>query len=424
MKQNTVGLKNFLPLYIIILIDAMAFAMIAPVLSSALVDTRTAVLMLGTSDQLRQMIYGFAIAICPLIALFMAPILGCLSDQAGRRNVLIISSVGLFLGNLLVGVSITMKSLVPLFISRIILGATAASQATAQAAVIDMSTQESKPFNLSMTLLFSSIGFILGPAMGGYLSDKSVCSLFSFPLPFYSIAALSLLNLFLLFFLVKDTRPRLSESIPLLDIIARGGRDLLSAFREKQLRAISLCFLLMQMGWGCFFSFVSIFLIHKHGFSPQEVASFMSVLGVGFCLSYGLILPFIIKSFKFKIDHICTAGLLLTAAGILALIFPAGKTVMWLFPLPIAITVCLAYGTIIPMFSNIAGEERQGWIMGTTTSLVAMAWFASSFIASFIEAFSVYGTMIFTVALFLGSVLLSLGIGNSCKKVTEENHST
>ncbi|MDQ7824095.1 MAG: MFS transporter [Candidatus Eremiobacteraeota bacterium] len=403
MKQNTLLLLRSFPLFILILIDAMAFSMIAPVLSSALVDPRTAVLMTGSPSRYNQLVYGFAIAVCPLIVLFMAPLLGRISDLAGRKKVLVICCSGLVVGNFLIGAAIALRSVVALFIGRVIQGATSASQAMAQAAIVDASSPQDKSFNLSMTLLFSSFGFIMGPALGGYLSDSRISPLFGFSLPLYTVAALSLANLFFLWLLYRDKAAALPGFSFSFQDLTQGIRDFFSAFRERSIRQISLSFLFMQMAWGCFFSFVSVFLIEKHGFTSSEVASFMSILGIGFCLSYGLILPFIQKFFR--TEHICFAGLLLTGLEILALVLPQGRGIMWLFPLPIAITVCFSYGTIITMFSDMAGSDRQGWVMGTTTSLIAMAWFASSFFASFIEACSVFGNMVFTAVLFLASLL-------------------
>lgn len=417
MKHNRLVFSRSAPLFIIILIDAMSFAMMAPVLAVALVSPSTAVLMQHQPIETRQFTFGLAIAICPLIVLFTAPLLGRLSDQIGRRNVLAICSAGLLLGNFLVGASMAISSLAVLFVGRVIQGATSASQATAQAAVIDMSEPDSKAFNLSMTLLFSSVGFILGPALGGFLSNHSLSPLFNFPLPFYALAVLSGINMVFLLIFYQDTK----QAAPLpkgsgFDFVG-GIKDLFLVFRDKKLKWISLSFLLMQMGWGCFFSFVTVFLIDRHQFSPHDVASFMSILGIGFCISYGIIVPFMTRFLK--IEQICSVGLLLTGIEILIFTFVQEKSLLWIFPLPISITVCFAYGTIITLFSNSAGEDRQGWIMGTTTSIVAMAWFASSFIASFIETCSMNGNMLFTVLLMMGSLLFFGCTGKTCENKKE-----
>ena len=57
-------------------------------------------------------------------------------------------------------------------VGRALGGLTAASQPISLAALVDVSAPEKRDFWLSMGLLASSVGFVVGPALSGLLSDS------------------------------------------------------------------------------------------------------------------------------------------------------------------------------------------------------------------------------------------------------------
>lgn len=120
-----------------------------------------------------------------VMQLFCGPVLGMLSDRIGRRPVLLISLFGL-------GVDFLFMALAPtlawLFVGRVINGLTAASFSTANAYVADVTPPEKRAKTFGIMGSAFSFGFLVGPALGGWLGD------FDLRLPFLVAAGLTAVN--------------------------------------------------------------------------------------------------------------------------------------------------------------------------------------------------------------------------------------
>ncbi|KKX47169.1 hypothetical protein L950_0227970 [Sphingobacterium sp. IITKGP-BTPF85] len=106
---------------------------------------------------------GFAYAITQFI---FAPIVGNLSDQYGRRPILLISLFGFAVDYMLLAFAPSMGWL---FFGRIIAGLTGASISTASAYIADISTDEDRTKNFGLIGAAFGLGFIIGPVTGGLL---------------------------------------------------------------------------------------------------------------------------------------------------------------------------------------------------------------------------------------------------------------
>jgi MFS transporter, DHA1 family, tetracycline resistance protein len=123
------------------------------------------------------------------------PILGMLSDRFGRRPVMLISILGLSLDFLVMAFA---PSLVWLLLGRVVNGATAASFSTANAYVADISTPQTRARNFGWMQSAFSVGFLLGPTLGGFLTLHSLhfgaFSIDGLRVPFVVAAALCAIN--------------------------------------------------------------------------------------------------------------------------------------------------------------------------------------------------------------------------------------
>ena len=100
---------------------------------------------------------------------FCAPIVGGLSDQYGRRPVLLGSLFGF-------GIDYLFTMLAPtvgwLFIGRIIAGMMGASFTTAGAYIADISTPEKRAQNFGLVGAAFGLGFVFGPLIGGLVGGS------------------------------------------------------------------------------------------------------------------------------------------------------------------------------------------------------------------------------------------------------------
>jgi len=141
--------------FLIVFIDLIGFGIVIPILP-LYAET------FGPSP----VTFGLLMASFSIMQFLFAPILGRLSDRVGRRPVLLVSLLGSAFGYVLFGFA---GSLVVLFASRIIDGASGGNISTAQAVIADITGPEDRAKGMGMIGAAFGLGFILGPAIGGLL---------------------------------------------------------------------------------------------------------------------------------------------------------------------------------------------------------------------------------------------------------------
>ncbi|MFH2118223.1 MAG: MFS transporter, partial [Candidatus Paceibacterota bacterium] len=131
---------------------------------------------------------GMILTVFSLFQFISAPIMGSLSDTYGRRPLLLLSQFSTFVGFLVLGFANTLWLI---FLSRAIDGLLGSNFTIAQAYISDITSTKnrSKAFGLSGAAF--GFGFLIGPAIGGYLSR------FGYSVPAYLAAGISLLSILL-----------------------------------------------------------------------------------------------------------------------------------------------------------------------------------------------------------------------------------
>lgn len=140
--------------------------------------------------------FGILVSIYALMQFLFAPVLGGLSDRFGRRPVIFMSLLGAAASYLLSGFA---PALWWLFVGRVISGITAASFSAANAYVADVTPPEKRAGAFGLIGAVFGLGFILGPALGGALGDRSL------RLPYFVGAGLNFANLLYGLFVLPES---------------------------------------------------------------------------------------------------------------------------------------------------------------------------------------------------------------------------
>jgi len=362
------------PLFLAIFIDGMGLGLLFPILNTLFVSSHSNFLPADYSTHTRNLLFGFTVSIFMLAWFFGAAYLGDLSDAVGRKKSLMIALFGAFLGYFVSAVAVGLHSLLFLIIGRVIAGFTAGSQAIAQAAIIDISEPDMKARNIGLILMFASLGFVFGPMCGGFFSSTEIYSRFTLSTPLYFAALISLLNAILLFWLFKETfKTRAKMHLK----FHRAIEIFISAFRNHKVRYLSFVFLLMLLGWGSFYSFISLFLTKQLLFNPTQVNIFMVLLALGFWAGFGFIVNWIVHHLSTK-QTIISALLL---CGVISFITALSTQawIMWPIAVLIGMTISVPYSMMIAVFSNQVDENSQGWVMGITNAIGSGAFAIAGF---------------------------------------------
>src|SRR3990167_9036469 len=362
-------LRRIAPCFFAIIIDALGFGLVYPVLAVLFTTVNSPILSTEVSLATRHFYLGIGYLLYPLCMFFGASFMGDLSDQWGRKKVLLLCMLGITVSFGLMAVGVEWSSLSLLFLGRALSGLMAGSQPIAQASIADLSTLQTKAFNMSLISLSYSFGAVIGPLIGGVMSDKALLSWFNFSTPFMVAAILSALAYVWLYFGFEETAFAISErKISLLQPI----RIFIEAFQHVTVRHLVIVFLLMQIGFSVYFQFIIIDIKTTYHYSNWQLGVFQGMLGVGFAVGLLVGMPYLIKRYSIKTIAINT--LIFTGIGQLLAAINSLAWLQWFLVILIGMFDIMAFASMLTLFSNAVDEKSQGWVMGISSAVMALAW--------------------------------------------------
>ncbi|MEJ0050697.1 MAG: TCR/Tet family MFS transporter [Methylovirgula sp.] len=180
--------KPLVVIFATICLDAVGIGLIFPILPRLLEEV--------THTQDIAPIIGIMIALYAVMQFVFAPVLGALSDNLGRRPVLLISLAGAAINYVIMAFA---PQLWMLLLGRAIAGLTSANVSVATAYITDISSEDKRARRFGLFNAMFGIGFIIGPVLGGLLGDTWV------RLPFIAAAVLNAGNLLLALFILPES---------------------------------------------------------------------------------------------------------------------------------------------------------------------------------------------------------------------------
>jgi len=166
-------------IFVTLTLDILGIGLIVPILPKLIAQYQ------GGDVTMAATTYGVLHAIYALMQFLFAPLIGSLSDRFGRRPVILISLFGSGLDYLLIAYA---PNLTWFVVGRIIAGITGANFAAGTAYIADISPPEKRAANFGLIGAAFGLGFIIGPAMGGWLGD------YGLKVPFLAAGGLTLIN--------------------------------------------------------------------------------------------------------------------------------------------------------------------------------------------------------------------------------------
>lgn len=235
----------------------------------------------GVSRQLVVIHVGLLTGVYALMQLIFAPLWGRLSDRIGRRPLILIGIAGFVVAQVLFGLA---TSLWLLYAARILGGILSSATLPVSAAyVADMTTDEERGRGMAWLGTAVSLGFVVGPALGGMLSRKDLhftaryghFMIDSFSVPFFAAAFLGLLTLFAAMWW-------LPESLPAHDMPRAAGEKEEMDWRRlaRSLSPLLGLALVGQFGLAIFEATFALYAQAKFNYGPVEVGYVFVVCGL------------------------------------------------------------------------------------------------------------------------------------------------
>jgi MFS family permease len=386
------NLKTIAPCLLAVTVDSLGFGLVYPILTMMFAGTHRTFLGPGVSAAEADFLFGLGYMLYPAGMFFGASLLGDLSDRFGRKRVLLICMGGLSVATALMAAGIVLRSVALLLFGRFLSGLMAGSQPIAQAAVSDLSPESQRALNMSLLTLALSVGIVLGPVMGGVLSERTIEPWFDFATPLWTAAALAALSFVWILFEFRNTAPPSGQSLDWL----RPLKVFTQAFTTPSVRLLAIVHLLFQLGFSIYYAMISVLLIQKWNYAPAQVGLFTGVVGLGFVVALVVVMPFAAQRFGDK--SLALLGLFINGAGVALSGMPVGQDALWALALVLGIGDMVAYTALLTLFSKSVPPAQCGWAMGIVASVMAVAWALTGFAPNLLG----------TVA--LGPMLIGAGI--------------
>ncbi len=179
-------------IFVTVTLDILAMGLTIPVLPKLILN-----FLGGNMKDAADWNGWFGLVFAAMQFLF-SPVLGVLSDRFGRRPVILLSNLGLGLDYVVMALA---PSISWLFLGRIVSGVTSSSIPTAMAYIADVVPKEKRAGAFGMVGVAFGLGFVIGPLVGGLVSD------FDPRLAFWVAAAFSLTNWVWGYFFVPESLP-------------------------------------------------------------------------------------------------------------------------------------------------------------------------------------------------------------------------
>ena len=356
---------------ITILLDAMGFGLIMPVLPRLLMRVGSLSL-----DQAIGVGAWMSLAMA-LASFFAAPILGNLSDAYGRRKVLLIALAGMAANYLVLAIA---QGLALIVFARVLTGLFGGSYAPAQAAVADITKPEDRAKTFGFVSAAFGVGFIAGPALGGLLSQ------FGERTPFYVAVALASANcLYGLVIFPETLRPELRRPFQFARANPFGAwRTATAAPGTRRLALVLLLWQLASLVYPLVWSFWGIAQL---GWSDRMIGISLAAVGVVIALSQTLMTGPLVRRLGER--GAAQLGLIGAGAGFMGYAFCTSTVLAFVLLAAVALQ-SLVQPSLMAMLSRRASAAAQGEVQGLAAMVMGlgsvlgplvlvapMAWFTS-----------------------------------------------
>jgi len=360
--------SRLLTIFLIVFVDLLGFSLILPLLP-----------YYAESFGASPLLVGLLVAAYAAAQFVGAPLLGRISDRTGRRPVLLFSVAGTFLGFILLGLAdplgkllasliapqaVNVFTITILFLSRILDGLTGGNLTVAQAYIADVTDEQNRAKSLGMIGAAFGLGFILGPAAGGVLSQ------WGYSVPAFTAAFISILNLLAIFFflpesLTSERRMNLvTHQRPPFTIGA-----LLAVLKRPEVGPL----LHVRLFYGlAFATFQSIFSLYAQsiGLNSQTTGFVLAYVGLLAVITQaGLIGPL---TRRFRESWLIISSLWVMGFSLLGWAFTSQLWLLLVVILPLSISGGVLNTVMQSSISKSVHRDEIGGILGISASLEAL----------------------------------------------------
>jgi DHA1 family tetracycline resistance protein-like MFS transporter len=343
-------------LFLIVVVDLIGFGIIIPLLP-----------FYAEHYQASPAEVGLLMALYSAAQFISSPFWGRLSDRIGRRPVLLATIFAAALSYIWLGLA---DSLLMLFAARAVGGLMAGNISTAFAYAADVTTKENRAKGMGMIGAAFSIGFIMGPALGGILAGSDPATA-DFRTPSFAAAGLSALAFLLGLVVLKESLPAEARAKIADQTRVARLKALADALRTPGVGVLLILAFLATFVFAGLESTFAMWSRRQFGWGPEQNGYLFAFIGFFAALIQGGLIGRLAK--RFGAERLIFTGSLALCAGMACV--PFVSTVPQLVAV---MTVCaLGFSITTPALNtaiSVRGEaDVQGGLMGVTRSATTLS---------------------------------------------------
>lgn len=380
-------------LIFVMLINALSYGTIIPLLYPY-----------AAKFGLNPMGLGFLFASYSLFQFLATPVIGRLSDRYGRRPLLILSLIGTSVSLMLFA---SATNLIMLFMARMLDGVTGGNISVAQAVIADTHKPKDRAKWFAFLGAAFGFGFLVGPAVGGILSQ------YGLTVPFWFAAGVSAFGSLLAIFLLPETRI-LSNKTSVVKERLIDFSKMWRALKAPTTGALLLITLIASTGQHAFIIGFQSTTVDVLKFTPTQVGLIFTAFGLANVLMQGLGIKYLLKKFS---SRILLKYSLLLGVILVALLGFAVNPLFFLVVIGLYMFIPPAAPFISGMISVATKEEDQGGILGISQSYMSLGQIIGPILAGIVTQWYVPGAFWLAAGVWSIGVLLTQRLPKSGEQV-------
>jgi len=313
---------------------------------------------------------------------FAEPFWGRLSDRIGRKPVLLVTLAANAVGYLMLAFvpNIWLAIAVRLFT-----GLGAGNISTVQGYVADVTPPELRAGRMGLIGAAFGLGFIVGPGLGGLLTQPQLGRL-GYQLPIFLAAALAALAAVGVMVFLRESRAKADPTAARPPFLA-GLRD---ARANPVVSRVLVVTLIYMAGFSAMEAVFGLWSESRYAWGAREVGLSFMIVGVISTLNQGFLAGRLAR--RFGEARVLATGMLLFGASLVLQVlapvvwFPATRLELgglslpvvqgWVIPIVMALGACgmsLAMPNISAMISRASPPDRQGAMLGLNMASSSVA---------------------------------------------------
>ncbi|MEC0241658.1 MFS transporter [Paenibacillus dokdonensis] len=352
MSSSTKPNKSLIVLMINMFIAMLGIGLVIPILPKLLEDFNAG----GTAA-------GYLIAASGLTQFLFSPLAGEWSDKYGRKRMIVLGLLLFTLSQFLFAIANVMWML---YISRFLGGIGAAMMVPAMMAyVADSTTEDTRGKGLGMLGAAMSLGFVIGPGIGGFLAD------FGLRAPFYISALIAAIATVLSFFMLKETlsEERLQAARQSQQKRESIVKQLITSVKAPYFIYLILVFTL-TFGLVNFEAVFSLYVDNKYAYTTKEISIMITVGALVGVVIQGVFINKLLH--RFGENKLINVSFLISAIAMVLMLLSGNFWYNLLLILVFFTFTSIMRPAINTVLSKMAGNEEQGFVMGMNNAYMSL----------------------------------------------------